>query len=213
MADGPEVVRNNTGKRWLVTAHDDVKSVLGRNEIFRDDGEVNPDTGVLLDEFGRQRGENESRIVTRRLNAQCAERSGLDVAPLGDIVVEFGEDLQALLKQAAACFCQHQTMRRPVENAETQRLFQLLHPLADDRWPGAQLGSSFGEALALCDADERIELVQVPEHRGNRHLSSHQSLVKPPGRRGRFLNNSCSEILATNLDGSNVKCLFNVRNE
>ena len=102
MANGPEVVRNNTGKRWLLTADNDVKSVFGRNEIFRNDGEVNPDAGVLLDELGRQRGENKSRIVARRLNAQCAKRSGLDVAPLGDVVVELGEDLQALLKQAVA---------------------------------------------------------------------------------------------------------------
>src|SRR5215212_4216506 len=173
MANGPKVVRNNTGKRWLVTAHNDVKSVVGRNEIFRNDREMNPDTGVLLDEFGRQWGENESRIVARRLNAQCAKWSGLDVASLGDVMIELGEDLQALLKQAATCFCQGQAMGRPVENAETQRLFQLLHPLADDRWPGAQLGRSFGEALALGDPEERIELVQVPEHSGNGHLSIH----------------------------------------
>src|SRR5882724_5255095 len=120
MANGPEIVRNNTGQRWLVTAHNDVKSVFGRDEIFRNDGKVNPDTGVLLHEFGRQRGENESRIVARRLNAQCAKRSGLDVASLGDIMIELGEDLQALLKQAAACFCQSQAMGRPVENAESQ---------------------------------------------------------------------------------------------
>src|SRR5882724_9411846 len=98
MANGPEVVGNNAGKRWLVTAHDDVKPVFGRNEIFRNDGEMNPDTGVLLDELGRQRGENESRKVARCLNAQCAKRSGLDVASLGDIMIELGEDLQALLK-------------------------------------------------------------------------------------------------------------------
>src|SRR5947207_9226583 len=110
MANGPEIVRNDTGKRWLVTAHYDVKSVFGRNEIFRDDGKVNPDTGVLLDEFGRQRGENESRIVARRLNAQCAKRSSLDVASLGDVIVELGEDLQTPLKQAATCFCQGQAM-------------------------------------------------------------------------------------------------------
>ena len=36
---------------------------------------------------------------------------------------------EALLKQAAAGFRQHQTVRRPVENAETQRLFQLFHSL------------------------------------------------------------------------------------
>src|SRR5882724_2236887 len=103
-------------------------------------------------------------------------------------------------------------MRRPVENAETQRLFQLLHPLADDRWPRAKLGSGFGEALALGDPDERVELVQVPEHRSHRHLSIHQSLISPPGRRGRFRNNSCSKNLATNQSRLNVKCLFNLRN-
>src|SRR5215213_3188867 len=108
MANGPEVVRNNTGKRWLLTADNDVKSVFGRDEIFRNNGEVNPDTWVLLDEFGRQRGENESRIVARCLNAQCAKWSGLDVASLGDVVVELGQDLQALLKQAAPRFCQGQ---------------------------------------------------------------------------------------------------------
>src|SRR5947207_14094766 len=110
MANGTEVMRNNTGKRWLLTAHNDVKSFFGRNEVFRNDGEVNPDTGMLLDEFGHQRGENESRIVARRLNAQCAKRPGLDVASLGDIIIELGEDLQALLKQAAACLCQGQAM-------------------------------------------------------------------------------------------------------
>src|SRR5690348_1562421 len=101
MANGAEVVADHTGKRWLVTAHNDVKSVLGRNEILGNDREMNPDAGVLFHEFGRQRGENESRIVARRLNAQRAKRSGLDVASLGDVIVELGEDLQALLKQAA----------------------------------------------------------------------------------------------------------------
>src|SRR3954470_639509 len=100
MANGSKIVSNDTGKRRLVAAYDDVKCVVCRNERFRDDREVNADTWMLLDEFGRQRGENETRIVARRLNAQCAEWPGLDVSPLGDITIELGEDLQALLKQA-----------------------------------------------------------------------------------------------------------------
>src|SRR3954465_14559748 len=112
MADGPEVVRDNAGQRWLLAAHDDVEPVFHLNEVFRNDGEMNPHTGMLLDELGRQRSENESRVVARCLNAQCAERSGLDVSPLGDVTVELGEDLQALLKQPVASLGQCQAMGR-----------------------------------------------------------------------------------------------------
>src|ERR1043166_378265 len=117
MADGPEVVANDTGKRWLMAADDDVESVFRRNEIFRNDGEMNPHTGMLLDEFGCQGSENDARIVARRLNAQRAKWSGLDVSSFGDVIVELGEDLKALLKQAAAGFRQHQAVGRPVKNA------------------------------------------------------------------------------------------------
>ena len=122
---------------------------------------MNPDPRVCLYKFCRNRSENESRIVARCLNAQSAKRSSFDVSPLGDKVVQLGELLQALLKQAATCLCQYQAMRRAVENAEPEQLLQLFYPFADDRWRGAKFGSGFGEALPLCDPHERIEFVQV----------------------------------------------------
>ena len=73
MADSAKIVGNDSGKRWLLTADNDVKSVFCRSGIVRDDREVNPDAWMLLDELGRHRCENESRIVACRLNAQCAK--------------------------------------------------------------------------------------------------------------------------------------------
>ena len=62
MPDRTEIVRDNAGKRWLLTADDDVKSVFRRNEVFGNDREMDPDTWVFPYEFGGQRGENESRV-------------------------------------------------------------------------------------------------------------------------------------------------------
>jgi hypothetical protein len=132
---------------------------------------VNPDARTPLYKSGRQRCENGSGVVARGLNAQGAERSGLDVSPLGDIIVQSGEHLEALLKQSLAGLGQYQAMGRAVEKAEPQRLLQLLHPLADDRWRCAQFGGSLGKAPALRDPHERVELVQVPQHCGKRHLA------------------------------------------
>src|SRR6478752_10499963 len=84
------------------------------------DGQVNADTLALLYKSGGKRCENGSRIAARRLNTQCAEWSGLDVSRLGDVSVQLGEHLEALLKQSLACVRQHQAMRRAVEQAEPQ---------------------------------------------------------------------------------------------
>src|SRR3979411_1380870 len=111
MSDCTEIARNNAGQRRLLTAHNDIKSVFCRNEVFRHNRQVNPDTRALLYEFGRKRCENESSIAACRLNAQRAEGAGLDVSPLGDIIIQPSEHLEALLKQSLACVCQYQAMR------------------------------------------------------------------------------------------------------
>src|SRR3954471_15781954 len=162
---------NQAGEGRLLTAHDDVEAVLRRNDVLGYDSQVNPDTLALLHKSGGERCENGSRIAARRLHAQCPEWSGLDVSRLGDVSVQPGQHLEALLKQSLAGVCQYQAMRRAVEQAEPQGVLQLLHPLADDRWRRAQLGGSFGKAAALRDSHERVELVQVPQHCGQRHLA------------------------------------------
>ena len=120
MSDCTEIARNNAGQRRLLTAHDDIKSVFCRNEIFRHGRQVNPDTRALPYKSGRKRCENGSSVTARRLNAQCAEWSGLDVSRLGDIIIQPGEHLKALLKQSLACLRQYQAMCRAVEKAEPQ---------------------------------------------------------------------------------------------
>src|SRR5260370_37215915 len=110
MPDCTEIASNNAGQRGLLTAHDDIKPVFCRNEVFRDHRTVNPDARAPLYKSGRKRCENGSSIVARRLNAQSAERSSLDVSPLGDIIIQPGEHLEALLKQSLACLGQYQAM-------------------------------------------------------------------------------------------------------
>jgi hypothetical protein len=94
------------------------------------------------------------------------------------------------------------------------------HALAHDGWPRAQFGSRVGEAPALRDPHERVELVEVPERRGESHFCIPESrrrfgfrfdwrgCVKrrrtmPASQRpmksaapspGPLRNNSCSEI-------------------
>ena len=61
-------------------------------------------------------------------------------------------------------------MGRAIEQAEAERVLQLLHVLADDRRRRAQVGGGFREAPAFRHPHESVELVQVSQRCRQRHL-------------------------------------------
>jgi hypothetical protein len=139
--------------------------------------QVNADTGPFLRKFDRQGRQDEPGILTRRLNPQRTERPGLDISPLCDVIVHLCQQFKTMLKKPPTGVCQYQTVGRAIDEAETQRLPQLLHPFADDRWRCAQFGSGFSEAAALRDADKSVQLVQVPQRGSKGHYCDPLELI------------------------------------
>ena len=97
---------------------DDIEAYVARSGAVG--GQMDANAGMLLYEFDRERSQYGAGVFANRLDAQCAEGARFEIAPLGDVVVQFHQSLQTVLEQAFAGFSEDKAVRRAMNERETE---------------------------------------------------------------------------------------------